>query len=77
MVIVSISNSLHMLLVSVCFSIVNSVASKHHLPIVSDEVYADMVFSGSTFHSVASLASNVPVLTCGGIAKRYGTVLIV
>ncbi|XP_011672090.2 tyrosine aminotransferase [Strongylocentrotus purpuratus] len=47
------------------------IASKHHLPIVSDEVYADMVFSGSTFYSVASLASNVPVLTCGGLAKRY------
>ncbi|XP_071493551.1 tyrosine aminotransferase-like [Diadema antillarum] len=48
-----------------------NIANKHCLPIVSDEVYADMVFSGNTFYSMASLATKTPVLTCGGIAKRF------
>ena len=29
------------------------------------------VFEGEEFHSVASLSHNVPVLTCGGLSKRY------
>ena len=46
-------------------------AAKHYLPIISDEIYADMVFSEHTFHSIAAVASNVPVLVCGGTAKKY------
>lgn len=30
-----------------------------------------MVFSGQVFHPMASLSSKVPVLTCGGLAKRF------
>jgi len=47
------------------------VAEKYKLPIISDEIYADMVFSGNKFYSVASLSKNVPVLQCGGIAKKF------
>ncbi|XP_033625481.1 tyrosine aminotransferase-like [Asterias rubens] len=47
------------------------IAERHRLPILSDEVYADMVFPGQDFHPLSSIAKNVPVLTCGGLAKRY------
>jgi len=47
------------------------VADQLKVPIIADEIYADMVFSGKSFHSVASLSENVPVLQCGGIAKRF------
>lgn len=46
-------------------------AEKHKLPIISDEVYAHMSFPGHEFHSMASLSTTVPILVCGGIAKRY------
>lgn len=48
-----------------------SVASKHCIPILADEIYGDMMFSGCAFHSLASLSSDVPVLACGGLAKRW------
>lgn len=49
------------------------VALKHKLPIISDEIYADMVFpsSNQTFHPIATLSQEVPILTCGGLAKKY------
>mmetsp|Transcript_19290 Transcript_19290/g.31574 ORF Transcript_19290/g.31574 Transcript_19290/m.31574 type:complete len:454 (-) Transcript_19290:210-1571(-) len=47
------------------------VAEEHHIPIVSDEIYADMVFSGGSFVPLASLSDSVPILTVGGLAKRY------
>ncbi|KAI8807403.1 pyridoxal phosphate-dependent transferase [Cladochytrium replicatum] len=65
------------------------VAERHNLPIISDEIYADMVFSGHKFTPLgrfgfakivsipdfrffqASLTKTVPILTTGGIAKRY------
>ena len=36
------------------------VARKHHIPIISDEMYAEMV-SEEEFHSIASVAADVPV----------------
>ena len=69
---------------------------RYHLPIISDEIYADMVFTGHTFTPLANvrrtagkrlcwltqldgarslsrtqLSTTVPILTTGGIAKRY------
>ena len=35
------------------------------------EIYADMVFQTETFYSMASISSTVPILTCGGLAKRF------
>lgn len=49
------------------------IAEKHQLPIISDEVYYDMVFpsSGKQFESFGRVSEDVPVLVVGGIAKRY------
>jgi tyrosine aminotransferase len=47
------------------------VAERNFLPILADEIYADMVFSGQTFTPMARLSKNVPILSCGGLAKRY------
>lgn len=44
---------------------------KYHLPIIADEIYADMVFSNQEFHFLAQLSENVPILSCGGISKRF------
>jgi tyrosine aminotransferase len=41
------------------------------LPIVADEVYADMVFGDQSFVSVASVSRDVPVLSVGGISKQF------
>ncbi|XP_068595800.1 tyrosine aminotransferase [Brachionichthys hirsutus] len=47
------------------------VASKHCVPILADEIYRDMVFPGCECLSMASLGSDVPILSCGGLAKRW------
>ncbi len=46
-------------------------AERLKLPIISDEVYAGMVFGGEVFHSLSVLSERVPILLCGGLAKRY------
>eukprot|EP00737_Agarophyton_chilense_P002411 gb/GEZJ01002744.1/.p1 GENE.gb/GEZJ01002744.1/~~gb/GEZJ01002744.1/.p1 ORF type:complete len:885 (+),score=118.39 gb/GEZJ01002744.1/:821-3475(+) len=46
-------------------------ASVLRLPIIADEVYADMVFSGTKFTSIASRSNDVPVLALGGISKQF------
>uniref|UniRef100_A0A4W5JRR5 Tyrosine aminotransferase n=1 Tax=Hucho hucho TaxID=62062 RepID=A0A4W5JRR5_9TELE len=48
-----------------------SVASKNCIPILADEIYGDMVFPGCKYQSMASLSSDVPILACGGLAKRW------
>ncbi|KAM6937357.1 tyrosine aminotransferase [Xenentodon cancila] len=47
------------------------VASKHCVPILADEIYSDMIFPGCSCPSMASLSSDVPILSCGGLAKRW------
>jgi tyrosine aminotransferase len=47
------------------------VAARHKVPIIADEIYAGMVFEGSTFTSLTDVGGEVPVLCCGGLAKRY------
>ncbi|CAF1051823.1 unnamed protein product [Rotaria sordida] len=47
------------------------ICERHHLPIIADEIYADMVFSNQQFHFLAMLSENVPILSCGGMAKRF------
>eukprot|EP00760_Papus_ankaliazontas_P002774 PhM_4_TR11261/c3_g1_i2/m.12235/K00815/TAT; tyrosine aminotransferase len=47
-----------------------ALADKHRVPIISDEIYANMTF-GEPFVSVAEVCGNVPVLVCGGLAKQY------
>jgi tyrosine aminotransferase len=40
------------------------------VPLVSDEVYWDMVFEGQEFYSFGHVSEDVPVIVVGGIAKR-------
>ena len=47
------------------------VAEKYKIPIISDEVYHGMVFRNATFYSFGEVSQSVPILTCGGLAKRY------
>lgn len=47
------------------------VAERNFLPIISDEIYADMVFAPNEFIPLAPLSKNVPILTVGGLAKRW------
>nr|AQX17834.1 tyrosine aminotransferase [Bathyctena chuni] len=46
------------------------VAEKHNLPIIADEIYQNMVFEGDS-KSFGELSTNVPILSCGGLAKRW------
>jgi len=48
-----------------------SIAERHFVPIIADEIYEHFVFPGTEYHSVSSLSKNVPVLTCGGTTKRF------
>ena len=47
------------------------VACRNKLPIISDEIYGNMCFTGSTFYPLASLTDEVPVIAIGGIAKEF------
>ncbi|CAB3999165.1 Tyrosine aminotransferase [Paramuricea clavata] len=47
------------------------VAERYQVPVLSDEVYAHVTFGERPFYSMGSLTKNVPVLTVGGIAKRF------
>ena len=48
-----------------------AIAEKYCLPIIADEIYAHMCFSGNPFHPIASLTTTVPVLSIGGMAKEF------
>jgi len=47
------------------------VVQQLHLPLISDEVYFDMVFHQKAFHSFGEVSEDVPVLVVGGLAKRF------
>ncbi|KAM8861171.1 tyrosine aminotransferase [Synchiropus picturatus] len=47
------------------------VAARNRIPILADEIYSDMVFPGWECPSLASLSVDVPILSCGGLAKRW------
>jgi tyrosine aminotransferase len=46
-------------------------AEQRQLPIIADDVYAGMVFSGVQYCALASLSANVPILSCAGLAKMF------
>lgn len=47
------------------------IAYRYRIPVIADEIYENLVFPGEKFISTASLNSGVPILICGGIAKRF------
>lgn len=46
-------------------------ARRWRLTIVADEIYEDLVFKPNEFHPLATLEPRIPLLTCGGLAKRF------
>ncbi|KAJ8954388.1 hypothetical protein NQ318_011061 [Aromia moschata] len=47
------------------------IAYRRRVPVIADEIYEQLVFPGEKFVSAASLNSHVPILVCGGLAKRF------
>lgn len=47
------------------------IAYRHRIPIIADEIYERIVFPGKKFVSVAALHTQVPILVCGGLSKRF------
>ncbi|RNF26591.1 putative tyrosine aminotransferase [Trypanosoma conorhini] len=47
------------------------VCEELHLPLIADEVYAGLVFSGETFTSVAAFDTPVPIFVVSGLSKRF------
>ncbi|KAL0849335.1 hypothetical protein ABMA28_013650 [Loxostege sticticalis] len=47
------------------------IAARNCVPIIADEIYEHLVFSGHEFTSIAALSQDVPVITCGGLTKRF------
>lgn len=47
-----------------------NIAGEYKIPIISDEIYDDMVFD-SKQHATATLAKDVPVITFNGFSKVY------
>ncbi|CAG8721886.1 3688_t:CDS:2, partial [Funneliformis mosseae] len=43
----------------------------YKLPVISDEIYEDMVFGDNIFYPLANLSETVPILKISGLAKRY------
>lgn len=46
-------------------------ALEHNLVIFADEIYDKLMFDGESHISIASLNSEVPVITFGGLSKNY------
>ncbi|PWU88022.1 putative tyrosine aminotransferase, putative,L-tyrosine:2-oxoglutarate aminotransferase [Trypanosoma cruzi] len=47
------------------------VCEELHLPLIADEIYAGLVFSGETFTSVADFDTPVPRFILGGLSKVF------
>lgn len=47
------------------------IAEQYCIPIIADEIYEHFVFPNVEYHSISSLSKNVPVLSCGGLTKRF------
>lgn len=48
-----------------------ALCEKYCIPIIADEIYEHFVFPNVEYHSISSLSENVPVLSCGGLTKRF------
>ncbi|XP_049720382.1 tyrosine aminotransferase [Elephas maximus indicus] len=48
-----------------------AVAARQCVPILADEIYGDMAFPDCKYEPLATLSTDVPILSCGGLAKRW------
>ncbi|KAI9595990.1 tyrosine aminotransferase [Syncephalis fuscata] len=48
-----------------------ALCERHQLPVIADEIYCDLVFTGQSFYPMATLTTTVPILSVGGLAKKY------
>ncbi|CAL8102320.1 unnamed protein product [Orchesella dallaii] len=48
-----------------------AIAERNCVPIIADEIYDFFVFKGEVFHPLATLSTNVPILSCSGLTKRF------
>ncbi|OMH82842.1 Tyrosine aminotransferase [Zancudomyces culisetae] len=48
-----------------------ALCEKYHIPVITDEIYHGMVFTGEVFYPLSTISESVPVLTVGGLAKQY------
>ncbi|KAJ6220950.1 hypothetical protein RDWZM_006762 [Blomia tropicalis] len=47
------------------------IAERNRLPVIADEIYEDLVFPGNQFYALASQSSEVPILHCSGLTKKF------
>jgi len=48
-----------------------ALAERNFLPVISDEIYGGMNWTSHPFTALYSLPSSVPIITIGGLAKRW------
>lgn len=48
-----------------------AIAERHRIPIITDEIYGDLVWDGAEYFPIAGLTDTVPVLTVSGLAKLF------
>ncbi|UHQ20641.1 aminotransferase class I/II-fold pyridoxal phosphate-dependent enzyme [Lysobacter sp. KIS68-7] len=48
-----------------------AIAAKHHLLLMSDEIYDEILYDEATFQPLAPLAGDVPCLSFGGLSKVH------
>ncbi|CAJ0959311.1 unnamed protein product, partial [Mesorhabditis belari] len=47
------------------------IAEKHHLPVLADEIYGNLVFGEEKFWRLTELEPNVPIITLNALSKSY------
>jgi alanine-synthesizing transaminase len=48
-----------------------AIAAKHHLLLMSDEIYDEILYDDATFHPLAPIAGDLPCLSFGGLSKVH------
>ncbi|XP_067007089.2 tyrosine aminotransferase [Anabrus simplex] len=48
-----------------------AVAERNFVPIIADEIYEHLVYPGQEFYPMASVSTDVPILSCSGLTKRF------